>query len=74
MISIYLGHKIMEIISNWKDVTSSTKCFTLGAEIDMEVDVDDSELASDSAGEPTPVVWRGLRFLGRPLSFGARKY
>ena len=30
--------------------------FTLGAEIDMEVDVDDSELASDSAGEPTPVV------------------
>ena len=54
--SIYLRQKIIEIISNWKDVPSSTKCFTLGAEIDMEVDVDDSELASDSAGEPTPVV------------------
>ena len=54
MISIYLRHKIIEIL--WKDVPSSTKCFTLGAEIDMEVDVDDSELASDSAGEPTPVV------------------
>ena len=53
--SIYLRQKNIEI-SNSKDVTSSTKCFTLGAEIDMEVDVDDSELASDSAGEPTPVV------------------
>ena len=53
--SIYLRQKTIEI-SNWNDVTSSTKYFTLGAEIDMEVDVDDSELASDSAGEPTPVV------------------
>ena len=46
--------------------------YTLGADIDTEVDVEDSELASDSAGDPTPVIrMLFLRFLGRPLSFGA---
>ena len=44
---------------------------TFGAEIDTEVEADDSELASDSAGEPTPVVCLGFLFLGRPFNFGA---
>ena len=49
--------------------------YTFGADIDIELDVDDSELASDSAGEPTPVVGtRPFFFLGRPLSFGAKTY
>ena len=40
--------------------------------MDTEVDADDSELASDSAGEPTPVVCgRVFLFLGRPFNFGA---
>ena len=39
--------------------------------MDTEVDADDSELASDSAGEPTPVVCLGFLFLGRPFNFGA---
>ena len=39
--------------------------------MDTEVDADDSELASDSAGEPIPVVCLGFLFLGRPFNFGA---
>ena len=38
----------------------------------MEVDVDDSELASDSAGDPVRALRRLVfRFRGRPFSFGA---
>ena len=48
---------------------------TFGADIDTEVDVDDSELASDSAGEPVRVFRTTFfRFLGRPFSLGAIKY
>ena len=53
MISIYWRQKTIEIRCHFEYKFFK---FTLGAEIDMEVDVDDSELASDSAGEPTPVV------------------